>query len=179
MIVWGDAPTWLAVAAAIGAAYKVDAADRHKQHYALLPDFGVAFDVYPPALTLIFRKPREITMLNPVTVCIRDDYRRIASPGSLQSQEDLDKVVWGPYCFKHGVDLVSSDGRCYGPTHMAMLDRLQIPLEKSRPPSWCDREWWEEEWVGADLRLLIMSNSRRNPKRSELWYSYADITTSL
>jgi hypothetical protein len=88
-----------------------------------------------------------------VALSIRNDKRRPGSVGG-RSADEINAHVWGPYCFRPGIDGGSPDGRTAAPVQLTLGEGRLFALESTTRPSWQPQEvpW---DYTGKPLRLTL------------------------
>lgn len=143
-------------------------------HRELTPDMTVQILLHDQGVPLHYLKidwrgPTALRRLDSVSISIRDDKDRTASPvlGDGRDVEERNRIIWGPLRFPPRTDNADELGRHLGTFAMELHDTREFRLEHSARPSWYEgaegEERWRRQYSGSPLRLWItcMSGSHR------------------
>lgn len=143
----------------VAEAKKVGAIEHGRFHSGLTPKIELTCKARDKSgtqavLTLELTGPAGLDRLDEVRVRIRDDQPRQPTPGSLQTEQHWDEVIWGPYRIKSGLRDTDPFGREHGPFPLPKNEPYPIPLEHSFAPPW-QQDWqsWRDQYQNAPVRL--------------------------
>jgi hypothetical protein len=106
-------------------------------------------------MTLELTGPPGLDGLDEATIRIRDDIPdRKPWPGSDLTQEEISRVIWGPYRLNRGVRDTDLDGRTHGPFRLPKNEPYPLQLEQTTAP-WTKRGSWAGQYGGKPVRLEI------------------------
>jgi hypothetical protein len=132
-------------------------------HDDLTPQLAVTCTERPGTsqadMTVELTGPAGLDGLDEVTIRIRDDRPdRNSRPGSGVTQEQISRVIWGPYRLNRGVRDTDPDGRAHGPFRLPKNEPYPLQLEQTTPPSWTTPEFWHQ-YEDKPVRLEITCRS--------------------
>lgn len=139
--------------------------ERDRRHTELTPawsgaatvrSLGTGTDNSRVRLTLHLTGPAGLNALDRVSVRIRNNETHTPVVASDPTQDDLDRVVWGPYRFVPGVDGADQLGRTVADFPLRVGEERGVELEPSRPPAWVtDPQDWAQRYRDTPIRLEI------------------------
>ena len=109
-------------------------------------------------LRLTFTGPSALDRLDGVTVTVRDDRtNRTSVTMGGPSDEELARVVWGPYRFVPGVNGADALGKAIPNFSLDRQETARLALEESLAPRWVsDHSFWRQQYADHPLRLMII-----------------------
>ncbi|MEV7289901.1 hypothetical protein AB0O01_36030 [Streptomyces sp. NPDC093252] len=124
--------------------------ERDRWHRELTPRLEFRVDADNQILHARFLGPAELGLLQ-VRLTVRDDRDRSqdAILAGSYTREMRDRVIWGPFQFRHGRDA--------GPVTFDADDRTRLAIDPSMRPEWYEgadgERRWRTEHEGRPLRL--------------------------
>jgi hypothetical protein len=171
--------SWRAATKANEAATTIAAIEQDRQHAELTPRFRITCQASGgdrAELRVELEGPDGLDRLDEVSVTIRDD-RHNRSPSPIAggpSAEEIGQVIWGPYRFVPHVDGADDLGRSVPSMRLHRGDWTRFALQRSLPPKWnSDTTWWEREWAGQPVRLLVTCRREAHEPWSLAYEVYA------
>ncbi|MET8826963.1 hypothetical protein ABZX40_04945 [Streptomyces sp. NPDC004610] len=124
--------------------------ERDRWRRELTPRLEFRVDPDNQILHTRFLGPAELGPLQ-VRLRVRDDLDRSQDPVLAvgHTREARDRVIWGPFQFRHGRDA--------GPVTFDADDRIRLAIDPSMRPEWYEgadgERRWRAEYAGSPLRL--------------------------